>query len=528
MIPLLISTGVVGISTLLVYRCDLYTITIFAVPALILGILTLIYSDLNGNPNIKERVYIGSTYHSRLYPKKHSFNYPLFYVGIQVWPRVETKLVSWNKFNILSLYNSDYLDCKFTGQKLESSLSKLLSEAGITNYTTIELITTPKVFGYSFNPVSYYFIYNSDSIVAMIFEVANTFNEKHLYICNEANRIADTKYEFTWTTKRGFHVSPFNNRTGIYVFHVNKSESNVYISINFKGYKHEQDCDNSIDKLEPDYNKLHFVANYSGKRYRLGSFNYLYLLTGYPINAMLTVPRIMYQAAIITYKRKLKIYQRPTPYFGNSGGTTIIKRPITPFHQLCITVFKEHFGECGKSLVVTVEGMEIRTGQGNDTIHMQVNSPEFFVWYCLHKDNILWAFFLAYCKGTVSISKSSLLPFLNLHCPRSKAIKNRDSLAKNITSANIPLQSKTLSSSGTNINLGLWFLKAEWFIFRNIATFYDGSDTWNLATRCKKYLETQSMNSVNNDWDGLTELMDIYSNIEKEQIRATFLLRSLG
>lgn len=55
----------------------------------------------------------------------------------------------------------------------------------------IELITTPKVLGYSFNPVSFYQIYVREIIKFTIFEINNTFGERCIYLLSSKNEIKD-------------------------------------------------------------------------------------------------------------------------------------------------------------------------------------------------------------------------------------------------------------------------------------------------------------------------------------------------
>jgi hypothetical protein len=172
--------------------------------------------------------------------------------------------------------------------------------------------------------------------------------------------------------------------------------------------------------------------------------------------------------------------------------------------------------------------MEIVIGENRNEKEIRVlaNSPDMFVWYCLYRNDILWALFVAYCKGTISIPKESLLPFINMHLPLIDHVKDKRNLTKAILNSKIKLQSRTLLINAWDINAGLWMLKTEWFIFKSIATFHAGSDTWNLPNRCKEYLEMAEIKQFNPDWDGMEELSDRFTNIEKEHIRASFLLNS--
>jgi DUF1365 family protein len=85
-------------------------------------------------------------------------------------------------------------------------------------------VTTPAFFGYSFNPVSYYYLYNSaQELKLIVLEVLNTFGEKHVYLLRSddpRNPRPRKGYAFAGTMKKVFHISTFNHRSGSYVIHV--------------------------------------------------------------------------------------------------------------------------------------------------------------------------------------------------------------------------------------------------------------------------------------------------------------------
>jgi DUF1365 family protein len=54
------------------------------------------------------------------------------------------------------------------------------------------LITAPKLLGYSFNPVSFWYLYSADrKLSAMILEVNNTFDERHIYFLEPAEVLSE-------------------------------------------------------------------------------------------------------------------------------------------------------------------------------------------------------------------------------------------------------------------------------------------------------------------------------------------------
>ncbi|NTW32733.1 MAG: DUF1365 domain-containing protein, partial [Bacteroidetes bacterium] len=99
--------------------------------------------------------------HSRLWPKKNSFLYKIFYLKIPIGNFADLGKIhffSFNKFNIFSIYNKDYTRSKekslfsFIKEKLE------LSGYNLNKNSRIDLVTMPRILGFSFNPISFWMI----------------------------------------------------------------------------------------------------------------------------------------------------------------------------------------------------------------------------------------------------------------------------------------------------------------------------------------------------------------------------------
>ena len=100
--------------------------------------------------------------HHRMHPKKHRFVYRLFLFGIEL-NEVETLAnqltpLSYNRFNLFSFYDRDHMqsDDRSARQKIISHCR----EHGVEcpEDARVFLVTMPRIAGYIFNPVSFYFI----------------------------------------------------------------------------------------------------------------------------------------------------------------------------------------------------------------------------------------------------------------------------------------------------------------------------------------------------------------------------------
>ncbi|MEI6469574.1 MAG: DUF1365 domain-containing protein, partial [Betaproteobacteria bacterium] len=166
-------------------------------------------------------IHFGRVIHQRSTPKNH-FNYPVFYLRIPMRTRrLEPHLlkrhgIGDNHFSWISFFDRDH------GVQEPDSLAWVEKIIGQSNLPPIDgeiwLHTFPRVLGYVFNPVSFWFCHNiSGKLIAIIAEVNNTCGERHSYVLNPPNQ-----YEIFWgenlSAEKVFHVSPFFNVEGKYLF----------------------------------------------------------------------------------------------------------------------------------------------------------------------------------------------------------------------------------------------------------------------------------------------------------------------
>lgn len=151
--------------------------------------------------------------HCRLKPKRHAFDYRVFMlcVDLDELPKLNRSLFgfSHNRFNLFSIDDRDHVDLGDPGG-IRGNLIKWLVEQGTVcpNDARIELVTFPRVLGYGFNPVSFYYIHEQGGkTVAVIAEVVNTFREMKLYL------VETSQANGMWHRRvvKNFYVSPFSD-----------------------------------------------------------------------------------------------------------------------------------------------------------------------------------------------------------------------------------------------------------------------------------------------------------------------------
>src|SRR5260370_12479470 len=166
---------------------------------------------------------VGSVRHKRLRPARNAFAYGVATLGVPVGARgarlgrgtyKNSLLFATNRFGLLSFHDTDHSAEGLTAlQWIES----MLHENGIHDATgEIFLHTFPRVLGYVFNPVSFWFCERADgSLRAVVCEVNNTFGERHCYLLDPASGLRNRP---PLTTRKAIHVSPFCKVQGHYTF----------------------------------------------------------------------------------------------------------------------------------------------------------------------------------------------------------------------------------------------------------------------------------------------------------------------
>jgi hypothetical protein len=161
----------------------------------------------------------GHVWHARLRPARNAFRYRAFFLRLPLraldagpWP---FRLLARNGAGVLALNDRDHGD----GAPLLDWIERVLRGAGIADADgEIWLHTLPRVLGYVFNPVSFWFCHRADGALrAIVCEVNNTFGDRHCYLLAHPGGGA-LQWGDTLRAPKAFHVSPFCQVSGAYRF----------------------------------------------------------------------------------------------------------------------------------------------------------------------------------------------------------------------------------------------------------------------------------------------------------------------
>ena len=206
------------------------------------------------------KIYTGKVIHKRFKPKEHYFKYNVFSLLIDLNELEEInkyiKFFSYNKFNIISFYDKDHGDRD--GSSIKLWVKKNLRNIGImTEDISIKLLCYPRIFGYVFNPLSTYFVYNKYSeLISIFYEVKNTFGEQHTYIFK-----AQDEKTVQNKCKKKFYVSPFIEMDCEYHFKTLNPREQLSVVIN------QNDKDGKLlfasqDGISKDFNNKNLILSY--------------------------------------------------------------------------------------------------------------------------------------------------------------------------------------------------------------------------------------------------------------------------
>ncbi len=159
--------------------------------------------------------------HHRFSPRAHRFQYRIFMFALDLDEldalQRNLRLFSVNRRNLYSFREADFMPDSVAdaGQpspagRLKTRVLAYLAERGVDlEGGRILLVTLPRVAGYLFNPVSFYFCQDRHGqTIAALAEVTNTFREMKPFLLGP-----DTRQDaaFRLRTPKYFYVSPFTD-----------------------------------------------------------------------------------------------------------------------------------------------------------------------------------------------------------------------------------------------------------------------------------------------------------------------------
>ena len=176
-------------------------------------------------------IYKGEVYHARHTPFIHDYKYKVFgfFIDIDDLPELDKtlKYFSLNTWNITSLNYKDH--GRRDGTNIRPWIEKAGREKNIDLSTArIYMLAFPRLWGYVFNPITIYYCYTPQGdLIAMLYQVKNTFGEQHGYLLPFDKSSQNIKQK----TQKVFHVSPFIHMDCEYHFRLKPPDETLNFAI---------------------------------------------------------------------------------------------------------------------------------------------------------------------------------------------------------------------------------------------------------------------------------------------------------
>lgn len=237
-------------------------------------------------------LYEGNVMHHRFSPKKYAFDHKvfMFYLDLDEIDALDSSLkyFSRNRFNLYSFRDKDHLE--LSGRNVKENILEYLRvrEKVDLKPGKIMLLTNLRTMGHIFNPVSFYFFFDTDGKPAgVLAEVGNTFGELKPYWLGPET-LTDGNYEAQKT--KNYYISPFTDLDLILDFSLKVPGDRILLKVD--------DLDRKGERF--------FISALSGEKKPLTDGALLRTLIFYPLITLKVITLIHWHA--------LKLWLKKVPY----------------------------------------------------------------------------------------------------------------------------------------------------------------------------------------------------------------------
>ena len=244
---------------------------------------------------LESAIYEGLVVHERLKPKRHRLSYRVFSLLLDIDELAaldrKFRLFAYNRWAPLAFFDCDH--GLADGTPLRPWVEARLKEAGLhVSSGAIRLLCYPRVFGYVFNPLSVYFCYdNNDCLHAILYEVCNTYKERHTYVMplNKGdNGVIRQK------AQKSMYVSPFISMETTYHFQILPPSAETSIGIR------QEDADGPL-----------LIASFKGKREQISGETLTKILIRFPLLTFKIIAGIHWEALRLWLKGIRLVMYKP-------------------------------------------------------------------------------------------------------------------------------------------------------------------------------------------------------------------------
>lgn len=184
---------------------------------------------------MKPLLLYGSVMHARHATASNAFSYAMFTLSLPLsqLAAAASPVLGIERFRLFSFFNRDH--GPRDGSSLLPWIRTILQQHGLAEVTDGEVVlqTMPRLFGFVFNPVSFWYCHDqAGGLRAVLCEVNNTFGEHHNYlVAHDDRRVIDA--DDVLRAEKVFHVSPFFAVRGEYRFSFRRQADRHTVAIDY-------------------------------------------------------------------------------------------------------------------------------------------------------------------------------------------------------------------------------------------------------------------------------------------------------
>ncbi|MFN3983906.1 MAG: DUF1365 domain-containing protein [Rhodocyclaceae bacterium] len=242
-------------------------------------------------------VCFGSVTHRRHIGADNAFTYPSAFLRIPLsrWRDLSVPWLGVDRRHVFALRADDH--GPRDGSPLLPWIQRQLWRHALSGVCDGEVVlqTMPRILGYVFNPVSFWFCHDRFGRLRVVLaEVNNTFGERHNYLVHHSD-LRPIERGDELRARKVFHVSPFFPVDG--------------------GYRFRFDQRDDLFALDIDYERDGVIAlstRLSGRPQTLDGRAMRCWLRRYPFMAFGVIARIHWQALRLAWRR-VRIHRKPAP-----------------------------------------------------------------------------------------------------------------------------------------------------------------------------------------------------------------------
>lgn len=259
----------------------------------------------SGRSSLRSCLYAGHVMHARGGPNANVFRYRHRFACIDLdeLPKLERRLrpfglplFGWRRRGIVRIDEHDWMRTSDRDSLRDDVVEWARAlDPTLGDVERVQLAAIPRQFGYSFNPISIFYLTTRGCAEPSraVVEVHNTFREPHRYLAPVGTDPSEHAKEL--------YVSPFLPIQARYAMRVSAPGERFFVRIDVEG----------ID--------VPFTATWTGRRRSLDAFGLLRTVTAMPLGALGVMARIHLQALRLWLVRRAPVHRHP-PYEHGVGS----------------------------------------------------------------------------------------------------------------------------------------------------------------------------------------------------------------